>query len=100
MDRGAALEAMRGVRVPQPVRQDRRRQARALRGSLHDLSPLPKLSPTLLSGRRVSEDGFEIGSVAEIRGRSRSRFRTLLANSPDRGILSGPEGYRQIGRAH
>ena len=62
MDRGAALEAMRGVRVPQPVRQDRRRQARALRGSLHDLSPLPKLNPTLLFGRRVSGDGFEIGS--------------------------------------
>ena len=44
MDRGAMLQVMAGVRVPQPVSRDGCRQARMLRRSLHDLSLLLKLT--------------------------------------------------------
>ena len=36
MDRGAALQAVAGVHVPQPVGRNGRRQARTLRRGLHD----------------------------------------------------------------
>ena len=36
MDRGAALQAVRGVRVPQPVGRNGCRQARTLGRGLHD----------------------------------------------------------------